>query len=89
MKSKSASFNRCSEYVCIFSVIIAEFEFRDVEREVLLADLVEGSDHAAFQDRPEAFDGLSVNRTYNVLAASMVNGGVRVAFIEAAVEALN
>ena len=29
-------------------------------------------------ERPEALDGLSVDRTANVLAASMVNGRVRV-----------
>ena len=39
-----ASLDRCSENVRVLPVVIAELEFGDIQRQVFLADLVEGSD---------------------------------------------
>jgi hypothetical protein len=46
---------------------------------------VECANHAALKDRPEAFDGLSMDGADDILASRMVNGGVREVFIEALV----
>lgn len=46
--------------------VVAELKFRDVEWQIFLTDLVERTDHAALDDRPEAFDGLSVDCTNNI-----------------------
>jgi hypothetical protein len=79
----SARADRRAEDVRVVPVVITELELRDVEREVLGADLVESTDHAALQDRPKAFDGLGVDRTDDVLAVGVVNAVVRVGAVKA------
>ena len=74
--SVSASADRRSENVRIFAVIIAELELRNIQRKILFADVMEGADHAALEDRPEAFNRIGVNRANNVIAARMVNSDV-------------
>jgi len=75
-----ASINCRSENVLVMPVIIAELELCDIQ--VLFADLVEGSDAATLDERPEAFDGLSVNRANKVLADAVIDGRVRI-FVQA------
>ncbi len=76
-----------AENVRIAPVVIPELEFRDVQREILGADLVERADHAALQDRPEALNGLSVDRAHDVLAFGVVNGFVGIGLIQPAIAA--
>src|SRR5277367_2349974 len=63
---------RGPEYVGVISVIVSELEFSDVQMQILFADLMEGANDAALQDRPEAFDGLRVNSADDVLMRSVV-----------------
>jgi hypothetical protein len=79
----SASLDRRSEDVRVLPIVIAELELGDIERHIFAAHFVECADYATFEDRPEAFNGLSVDRTDNVLPFGMVNGSVREIFIEA------
>jgi hypothetical protein len=72
----STSLDRRSEYVRVLPVVIAELEFGDIERHIFSAHLVKCADHAALENRPEAFDGLSVDCTDDILASGMINGGV-------------
>jgi hypothetical protein len=44
MKGKPTSFDRCPEGVRIHAVVIADLEFRNVERHVFGADFVERAD---------------------------------------------
>src|ERR1700730_2074968 len=67
------SFNRRSEDVRILSIIIAELELGDIERHIFPAHFVECAYHAALEDRPEAFDGLSVDCSDDILTSRMVN----------------
>lgn len=69
----SASFDRRSKIVLVQAVVVPELEFRDVERQIFLADFVEASHDATLDERPEAFDGLLMDRADNVLTARMVN----------------
>jgi hypothetical protein len=78
----STSLDRRSEDIRVLPIIIAELELGDIERHVFPAHFVERSDDAAFEYRPEAFDGLSVNCTDNILASGMVNSRVREIFVE-------
>jgi hypothetical protein len=71
--ANSASFNCRSEDVRVLPVIIAELEFSDVERHIFAAHFVECADHAAFKDRPEAFDRLSMDCADDILTTRMVN----------------
>src|ERR1051326_4598561 len=77
-----ASADRRSENVRIHAVIVAELELRDIERQIFLADLVEGPDHAALDDRPEAFDRVGVDGADNVMAGAVVDHTMRKAEAE-------
>jgi hypothetical protein len=74
----STFLDRCSEDIRVLAIIIAELEFGDIEREIFLADLVKASHDAALDERPEAFDGLSMNCADDILTARMVNRGERI-----------
>jgi len=50
------STDRRSKYVQIEAVVIAELKFSDIERHIFGAHFAERADHAAFEDRPEAFN---------------------------------
>lgn len=73
---KLARADRFPEDVVVQAVVIPERELRNVERQGLRADLVERADHAALQDRPEAFDGLRVDRADDVLALGVIDAPV-------------
>jgi hypothetical protein len=72
-REASCALNRRSENVLVIPVIIAELELGDIQMQLLFADLVESADAAALDERPEAFDGLSVDRADYVLLFVMVN----------------
>jgi hypothetical protein len=57
----STSLNRRAENIVVETVVIAKLKFRDVQRHILAADLVERADDTALEDAPEAFNRLSVN----------------------------
>jgi hypothetical protein len=78
-----ASFDRRSENVRVLPVIITELEFGNIERHVFPAHFVECTDHAALENRPETLDGLSVDRSDDVLAPGMVNSGMGEVFAKA------
>jgi hypothetical protein len=78
-----ASLDRRSEDVRVFAIVIAKLKFRDIERHIFAAHFVERADHAALENRPETFDGLSVDCADDILASGMVNGNVREIFVEA------
>lgn len=52
-----------SEDVRIVPVVVAELELGDVEWEILCTHFVEGSHDAAFDEAPEAVNGLGMDRT--------------------------
>jgi hypothetical protein len=58
----SAGCYRCSKDIGVMAVVITEFELGNVQRKILLADLVKRADNAALHQRPEALNGLSVHR---------------------------
>ena len=66
------------EGVGIAPMIMPELEFVDIERHVGIGHLMVGANHASFQQRPETFDVLSVNRADDILSLSMINGLMRV-----------
>jgi hypothetical protein len=69
----SAACYRRSEDVVVVPIIVAELKFSDVERHVLFADFVERTNHAAFEDRPEAFNRVCVDRANNVFASGVLD----------------
>src|SRR6266567_2337344 len=69
----SASADRRSEDVRVLPVVVTELELGNVQRKIFLADLVEGADHAAFDDRPEAFNGVGVGCADDVLTVRVVD----------------
>src|ERR1700683_678012 len=73
-----ASAYRRAEDVRVTPIVIPELKFRDVQRHIFGANLVECADNAALKDRPEALNRVRVNRADNVLMFLVVNGAVAV-----------
>ena len=78
----SATCYRLPKNVGVMPIIVAELELRDVERHIFLAHFVERADDAALENRPEAFDCLSVYRANDIFASGVVNRLVRVFLAE-------
>lgn len=74
--------NRFSEDIRVAAIIVTELKFSDIQWEIFGTDFVESADNAALHQRPEAFDGLRMDRAANVLACAMVNDAVRELFAE-------
>jgi hypothetical protein len=70
------------EDIGVKPVVVAELKFRDVERQIFAADLVEAADNAALQQRPEAIDGLSVNNAIDVLTSCVPHELMREMFFQ-------
>ena len=66
-----------TEDVRVVPIVVAEFEFGDIQRQILPADLVKATHNAALQERPEAVDCLSVDNAINVLLLRVPNDAVR------------
>lgn len=69
--SDLASSDGFAEDIWIIPVVISELKLRDVQWQILCADLVESTDNAALEDRPEAFDRVGVDRAHDILASSV------------------
>jgi hypothetical protein len=67
---------RGAEDVCVVAVVIAPFEFSDIQRQIFATDFVEAAHDAAFQQRPKAIDRLSEDSTVYVLASAMPHNAV-------------
>jgi hypothetical protein len=67
------SADRRSEDVRILPVVVAELELSNIERHVFAADLVEGADNAALEDRPEALDCVRVYGADNVFVRGVID----------------
>src|ERR1700694_1327708 len=78
MLKVSTSADRHSENVRIHAVIVAELELGDVQRQILFADLVESAYHTAFDDRPEAFNGVGVDRADDVMPGAVVDDAMTI-----------
>jgi hypothetical protein len=77
------SLDRRSENVHVLPVVITELEFGDIERHIFAAHFVECADDAALEDRPEAFNGLSVDCTDDVLTPGMIHSSMWKVFAKA------
>ena len=61
------------ENVRVHAVIVAELELRDIETEILAADLVACADNATLQDASEALDGCWCGPRRQRLAGAVVD----------------
>jgi hypothetical protein len=73
----SASLNRRSKNVHVLPIVISELELGDIKRHIFAAHFVKCADHAALEDRPKAFNGLSVDCADNILTFGVVNDTMR------------
>ena len=68
--------------------VVTELRLGDVQRQILLANFVEGSNDTALEDRPESFDGVGMNCADNVLTSRVIDDlVVGMGFIEEAIPA--
>jgi hypothetical protein len=77
----SASCYRGSENVRVLPVIEAPRKLVQVQRQVLLADVVVRPDDAALQQAPEGFKIVRVDVAAHILAARVVHGRMRQAHV--------
>jgi hypothetical protein len=68
----SASCNHFFENIGIVSVIVTERKFREIEREIFLADMVKASHDAALEQAPEAINAPGMNQPAHVLTLTML-----------------
>jgi hypothetical protein len=69
----SAPSYRFTENIGFISIVEPELKLVQIERQIFLADVMVGSDHATFQQRPKTFDALSVNVAAHVFARAVTN----------------
>lgn len=77
----SASCYRLAEDVGFLPVVETELELREVQREILLADVVEPADDAMFEQRPEPFDAVRMNHATYIFARAVADDLMREAEI--------
>ena len=65
-----------SKNVRIQAIVIAKLEFSNVQRQILVANLMECCDDAALNQRPKAFSRICMNCTKDIFAFAMVNNAV-------------
>jgi hypothetical protein len=63
--------------VSVLPIVVTELKFRNVQRHILLTDLVECADNAALDDRPEAFNRIGMNGTDDIFVGFMPHKGTR------------
>src|SRR5262249_9021162 len=66
-----------SENVGVVAVIVAKLKFRDVQRHIFGAHLVERADDAALKERPKTFNRVRVNSANHVFLFGVIDDGVR------------
>jgi hypothetical protein len=64
----SAARYRGSKNIGVMTIVVTKFELGHVQRQVFLADLVEGAYNAALHERPKALNRICVNRADHVFA---------------------
>src|ERR1700728_822625 len=67
----SAPCYRFAEYVGFLTVVKSELKFRQIQRQIFLADVVVGADDSSLKQRPEGINVLGVYLTAHILAATM------------------
>lgn len=86
--SRSARLNGGVEDVRILALVIPELKLIDVQVQVFLADFMEGSDNATFDDRPKPFDSVRMNCAADILAIRMMHRAVPVGWVQLAIAAM-
>lgn len=81
----SAACYRGSEDIDVLAVVVPELKFSDVQRQIFTADLVIGTDHAALEDAPKAFNRVRMHGADNVVAAALADDPMRIGAIEEAI----
>ena len=81
----SASCYRFAEYVGLFPVVKSELKFREVQRQILAANVVIGADDSAFQQSPKSFDAVRMDDAAHVAVIAMPDDFMRAPAMSASV----
>jgi hypothetical protein len=74
----SASCYSFAENIGILPVVVAELEFSEVERQILLADMMKAPHNSALEQGPERFQIVGMDLAAYVLARAMANSFMRI-----------
>jgi hypothetical protein len=66
-----------SENVPVLSIVVAELEFRNIQRHIFGAHFMECADNAALKDGPETFDRVRVDCADYILTLGVINDTMR------------
>jgi hypothetical protein len=77
--SASSPLYRLAEYVAFAAVVMPELKFGQVQRQILLTDMVIGTYDAALEQRPERIKIRGMDFATHILASRMVDRLVRIA----------
>jgi len=78
----SASCYNFAEHVPVLAVVMAKLKLREVERQILFADVVIRPDDSALEQRPERFDVIGMNFATHVFERLVIHGLMRECLIE-------
>src|SRR5712692_5449414 len=74
----SASLDDRAENVRVLPIVVSEFKFFDVQRQIFRADFLERADDSALDEAPESFDGVRMNRAVDVFARAVTHHADRI-----------
>ena len=80
--SASGARYRLAEDVGILAIVVAELELGEIQRQILLADVVVRADDSALEQRPEAFNVVVRASTAHVFMPLVIDSLVRKCLIE-------
>ena len=81
----SASCYRLAEYIRLMTIVEAETELREIQRQIFLAHVVVGADHTAFEQRPKRFHVVRVDFAAHVFTLTVLYDFMRHRPLEIAV----
>jgi hypothetical protein len=74
--SASSPLYRLAENIGFATIVVTELKLREVEREILRADMMVRANDSALEQRPETFNAVGMNLTANVFVLGMLHGFV-------------
>src|SRR5712692_6645133 len=73
----SASCYDLSEHIRILPVVVAKLKLREVQREILLADMMESANYPTLEQSPERFDIVRMNHATYIFASPVTDRFMR------------
>jgi len=84
----SAACYRRTKNIRVVPVVVAELKLRNVQRQILSADLVERAHDATLEQRPEAINRLRMDGTKDVFTRAVADNAMRILLADVVIAAV-